>query len=158
MRRSMVAVLAISLAFTAGSAAQTQIDGVLLKFGGDIITRSDVRQARLLKLVQSEGDSDQAYVNALVDRRLMLAELKRSPPAEPSAEAVDAKRAQWLAALGSGIDVPDLLARAGLTEALLRGWFRDDLRLQTYLSERFAGRASDVAVWIVTLRQRAGLK
>ena len=158
MRKVLPAILALLATLATSAAAQTLLDGVLLKFGDDIVTRSDVRQARLLKLVRPDGEADEAYVAALVDRKLMLAELKRSPPAEPSPEAIDARRGQWLAKIGSGTNVPDLLARAGMTDALLRGWLRDDLRLQAYLDDRFAGRTTDIAAWITTLRQRAGIK
>lgn len=154
-----LAAVAIAVCWIALPAAQTRIDGVLLKFGGDIITDSDVRQARVLKLVDAANDSDQAYVDALVDRRLMLAEIRRSPPSEPSAAAIDAKRRQWEARLGAGADAAALLARAGLTDAGLRGWLRDDLRIQSYLDQRFTSdRDRGVTAWLGELRRRAGLK
>ena len=141
---------------------QTLLDGVLAKFGnGDIVTKSDVRQARLLKLVEPAADSDQAYVDAIIDRRLMLSDLKRNPPAEPAPEAIESRYQEWVARLGGAATVPDLFRRAGMTEAGLRGWIRDDLRLQTYLDQRF-GTASDrraaMATWVSMLRQRAGVR
>ena len=138
--------------------AQTALDGVLFKFGGEIVTQLDVRQARLLKVLDVPNDTEQAYVEALVNRRLVLADLKRSPPAEPSPEAVDGKRRQWEARLGSGASVPDLLARAGMSDVGLIAWLRDDLRIQAYVDERFGGRAADFDGWIKTLRQRAGIR
>src|SRR5438128_226844 len=118
-------------------AAQTPLDGILAKFGGDIVTTSDVRQARLLKLVETNAETDQAYVDAIINRRLMLSDLKRNPPAEPSSEAIDAKRQQWERRLGTGASVTDLLSRAGMSDAALRAWLRDDLRLEAYLDDRF---------------------
>ena len=35
---------------------------------------------------------------------------------------------------------------------------RDELRVQAYLDERFASRPADLAEWIATLRQRAGIR
>jgi hypothetical protein len=142
-------------------AIQTPIDGVLAKVGGDIVTISDVRQARLLKLIQPAADTDQAYVDALIDRRLMLADLRRNPPPEPTTEAIDARQQEWTTRLGPGADVPDLLRRAGMTDAGLRGWLRDDLRLQAYLDERFgtsSNRPTAIAAWVGMLRRRAGLR
>ncbi len=142
-----------------GLAAQTVLDQVLVRFGGEIVTQLDVRQARLLKLVTVPNDTDQAYADALVNRRLILSDLKRTAAAaEPATEALDAKVRQWEVNLGPGVNVPSLLERAGMTEAGLRGWMRDDLRVQAYLDERFAGRPADLAAWIATLRQRAGLR
>jgi len=141
--------------------AQTRLDGVLLRFGEDVITDSDVRQARMLKLVDAADDSDGAYVDALVNRRLMLSEIRRAPTPEPAAAAVDGRHQQWVARLGSGTDVAALLSRAGLSDTAVRGWLRDDLRLQSYLDQRFSAtgdRARDVNAWIGELRRRAGLK
>jgi hypothetical protein len=92
-----------------------------VRFGGEIITQLDVRQARMLKLVKVANDTDDAYVEALVNRRLILSDLKRTPAAEPSNEAVDAECGNGRAGLGPGANVPDLLDRAGMTDAGLRG-------------------------------------
>jgi hypothetical protein len=153
---------AIALATTlcvmaAGLAAQTVLDQVLVRFGGEIITQLDVRQARMLKLVNVPSDTDQAYVDALVDRRLILSDIKRIAAAEPAPAAVEAKVRQWEANLGPGVKMAGVLERAGMTDAGLRGWMRDDLRVQAYLDQRFAGRPTEVAAWIATLRQRAGI-
>ena len=138
-------------------AAQTVLDEVLLRFGGDIVTRLDVRQARLLNLVDPPADTDQAYAETIANRRLMLSEVRRSSPPEPAADAIDAKFREWSARAGGG-NVTDLLARAGMPETGMRAWLRDDLRLQQYLEGRFGSRTADQAAWVATLRQRAGLK
>ncbi len=154
-------VMAAALAVGASAAAQTRLDGILFKFSGGIVTLSDVRQVRLLGLLQPANDSDEAYVNAIVNRRLMLTELRRNPPPEPTPEAVDAQVGQWQARVAGRGKVADLLGRAGMTEAELHGWFRDDLRIQAYLDERFgssAGRTGQITSWIGVLRQRAGIK
>jgi hypothetical protein len=156
--RAAVVITAAWCVLVLGLAAQTVLDQVLVRFGGEIITQLDVRQARMLKLVSVPNDTDQAYVDALVNRRLILSDLKRTSTAEPTTEATDAKVRQWEASLGPGVDVPALLERAGMTQAGLRGWMRDDLRVQAYLDERFAGRPADLAGWIATLRQRAGIR
>lgn len=136
--------------------AQHVLDRVVLRFGGEIVTSLDVRQARMLKLVAVPADTDEAYVRALANRRLMLAEVRRSPPPEPSAAALDAKYREWTQRVGD--DPAGQLSRAGMTDAGLRGWLRDDLRLEAYIAERFGGRPADVANWLGVLRQRAGLE
>jgi hypothetical protein len=156
--RAAIVITAAWCVLVLGLAAQTVLDQVLVRFGGEIITQLDVRQARMLKLVSVPNDTDQAYVDALVNRRLILSDLKRTSTAEPTTEATDAKARQWEASLGPGVDVAALLERAGMTQAGLRGWMRDGLRVQAYLDERFAGRAADLAGWIATLRQRAGIR
>lgn len=136
--------------------AQQVLDRVLLRFGSEIVTTLDVRQARMLKLVAVPNDTDQAYVTALANRRLMLAELRRSPPPEPAADALDARYRDWARRLGD--DPAGKLSRAGMTDAELRGWLRDDLRLDAYVAERFGSRPADQANWLGVLRQRAGLQ
>ena len=149
-------LLVLALCTTAG--AQDLLDRVVLRFGAEIITQLDVRQARLLRLVDVANDTDQAYVDALVSRRLILAELRRTPPPEPAAEALLARRRTWEGRLGADGNVAALLTQAGMTETGLRGWLRDDLRMQTYLDERFSTRSADFTNWIAALRQRAGLR
>jgi hypothetical protein len=111
----------------------------------------------MLKLVDATQDTDQAYVEALVNRRLMLSEVRRTASPEPGDQAVDARYAEWQRRLGA-TDVRALLVQAGMSEAGSRAWIRDEVRLQTYLNVRFAGRQTDLANWIVTLRQRAGIR
>ena len=155
--RLFVATICVA-AFASVLFAQTPLDGVLVKLGADVITMSDVRQARLLKLVDVSGGTDQAIVDALVRRRLILEELKRNSPAEPSPAAIDAQRQQWASTLGPGVDLATLLPRAGMTDAGLRNWLRDDLRITAYLDQRFPAsgdRAAVIAAWVAELRQRA---
>lgn len=140
----------------AAASAQTVLDEVVLRFGGEIVTRLDIRQARLLKLVQVPNETDEAYVDAIANRRLMLSDMRRNPPPEPPAEAVEDRLRRWAAQVGG--DPGALLSRAGMSEAGLRAWLKDDLRLEAYIADRFGGRQGEVAGWVATLRQRAGLR
>jgi hypothetical protein len=156
-RTLAVFVSAAVLSISTSLHAQVLLDRVLFKFGTEIVTLLDVRQARMLKLVDATQETDQAYVEALVNRRLMLSEVRRTASPEPGDQAVDARYAEWQRRLGA-TDVRALLVQAGMSEAGSRAWIRDDVRLQTYLNVRFAGRQTDLANWIVTLRQRAGIR
>jgi hypothetical protein len=139
-----------------------EIDRVLQRVEGEVITTLHVRRARLLNLTPGAG-TDQAILRELVNRRLMLFEVARFNPDPPSEEAVAEARRAWETALPAGADVPALLARAGMRPAALDGWFRDALRLRAYLAQRFgvvpdAERPAAIAAWIRGLRDRAGLR
>jgi gamma-glutamylcysteine synthetase len=55
------------------------------------------------------------------------------------------------------------LARAGMDEAALQTWLRNDVRIAGYIERRFAStpgidRAAAIAAWVSLLRDRAGLR
>ena len=139
MRRACAAAAIVAaVVFVAARAdAQTLIDRVVVRINDDIITQSDVSQARLLHLAPPEAVSDNAIVEALVNRRLMLAEIARGPATEPTTAELAARRQEWQATLGPQANVQELLRRTGMTDALLDGWLRDDVRIQAYLERRF---------------------
>jgi hypothetical protein len=123
---------------------------------------SDVREARLLKLVPEAGGNDDAILTALENRLLMLSEANRMPGAEPARDQIATRRQAWRATWPAGTDVPALMVSAGTTDQDLDGWFRDDLRIATYLDQRFgqAGdpmRAKRINDWLTELRRRANL-
>lgn len=107
---------------------------------GQVITLSDVRTALALNLVRTQQAprDEAAAITALINRLLMLREVQRYAPAEPAAAEIE----QQFAAVRSRFAAPDAFARAleagGFSEARLRAWIRDDLRLASYLSQRFA--------------------
>jgi hypothetical protein len=143
------------------AASQIALDAVLFRYGNEIVTQLDVRQARMLKLVEVTSDTDQAYVDAIVNRRLLLADARRMGAPEPTTEAVDARRKEWESQLGPGASVSDLLSRAAMSPPVLRAWLQDDLRVQAYCDDRFArssDRAGDLQKWVQILRQRAGIR
>ena len=133
------AAAAIAAAVLSGARAdaQTLIDRIVVRVNNDIITLSDVSQARLLRLTPPEAASDSGIVEALVNRRLILAEIAKFPASEPTAAELAARRQGWQTSLGPQANVAELLRRAGMTEALLDGWIRDDVRIQSYLDRRF---------------------
>jgi hypothetical protein len=162
MRSILWLVLATLGGVPAGQAAGQQpvvLDRIVSTVGSQIIRLSDLRQARMLKLIEGADQSDAAIQQALENRYLELAEVVRFPPAEPSAADVAARRRQWEASLGT-TDVAGLLARAGMSSATLDAWLRDDVRIERYLERRFAStpdRQKAIDGWISSLRRRAGL-
>jgi hypothetical protein len=164
MRRLMTYLMAGALVViaTGASAQQVEIDRTLQRVGTTPIMLSDVREARLLKLVPEAGGNDDAILTALENRLLMLSEANRMPGAEPARDQIAARRQAWRATWPAGTDVPALMVSAGTTDQDLDGWFRDDLRIATYLDQRFgqAGdpmRAKRISDWLTELRRRANL-
>ena len=149
---------------TATEAKQVVIDRVVSRVNGEIITQSDIRQARLLRLFPrlDAASDDDAIRRALENRALVLAEVRRATTPDPSADRRAVWRRTWEGTLGSAEVLP-LLQRAGMTETALEDWCRNDLRIDDFLGERFksvpAGeRSREVDSWIAILRTRAGLK
>lgn len=136
-------VLAMTLAIgpVQAPAASVTIDRIVARVGDDIIQSLDVRQARLLHLFGRDVATDAAVLDRLITRRLELADVARYPAAEPTTEDLAARRAAWVATLDAR-DAPAvaaLLRDAGLSEAGLTAWFRDDARIDEVARQRFAG-------------------
>jgi hypothetical protein len=163
-RRSTMAVilLLVCCVMAATMRADEVIDRVVAVVAGDIILLSDVRAARELGLVErgEEADPDRDTLTRLIDRALMLAEVDRYAPPTPSDQAV----AEALAAVRARSTSPEAfsqtLSRVGLEEMHLREIVRENLRIQSYLDQRFPAdtavrRGELVAEWLAGLRRRA---
>jgi hypothetical protein len=126
--------------------------------GGQPITLADVRTARSLQLVTATDDG--TATERLVDRTLILREVERYAPSEPDEAAID-RRVREIRDRLSAEDYNRVLAIGGFTEARLRAWVRDDLRIESYLNQRFApttaagpSRTDLIADWVADLRRR----
>src|SRR5689334_4201293 len=96
MRHITVAAVALmALSAPAALRAQTVLDQTLSKVTGQVITRLDVRQARLLKLVRPDATTDDAILRELENRYLILAEVKTAAPTEPTSEERAQRRSDW---------------------------------------------------------------
>ncbi len=157
------------------------IDRVLAILPGQIITLSDVEAAIDLGLVEPQpgGDRIARGLDALINRLLMLNEVRRVVPPEPTPSAIDARVAQMRQRFASPAELERVLAARGVDETILRIYAADDLRLDAYLDERFsaasqptdeeirqageaaretlvAGRRQTlVSAWVAALRRRA---
>jgi hypothetical protein len=74
---------------------------------------------------------------------------------------IDARIADIRERLGTA-QVDAILAAGGITEARFRSWIRDDLRIATYVDQRFAAdgperRDSLIADWVADLRRRTAI-
>jgi hypothetical protein len=136
--------------------AQELVDRTLAIIAGRTVTLSDARTALALGLVEG-AEVDSGVVQRLVDRELMLREIDRYDPPEPSAERIDERLAAARAAAGGQDGLARVLRDGGFAERRLRAWIRDDLRIEGYLQQRFAmddRRPDLIADWLSDLRRR----
>ena len=144
------------------SRAET-IDRVLAVVAGQIITLTDVTAARDLRLETTDGAADpiRALLSKLIDRELILAEVERYAPAEPTAEEVERETARVRARFVSPEELAGALARSGIDDTHLRETLRQNLRIRAYMEQRFAATADRrqelVDQWLAGLRRRADI-
>ena len=153
------AALIGALLLTSAPRAET-IDRVLAVVGGQLITLSDVTAARDLGLQSADGTPDpiRAVLVKLIDRELILAEVDRYAPPEPSTDGVDREVLRVRERFPSQAALDAALARSGIDQRHLREMLRDDLRIRTYLDQRFATAADRrqalIEEWLAGLRRR----
>jgi hypothetical protein len=141
--------------------AQAVIDRTLsVPVAGQVILESDIRQARLLHLVKTDLGNNDAIQMELENRLLILAELSRSRPPEPSAEEKAARRRTWEASFDPGVNIAERIKQSGMTDAGLDAWLSDDVKVEKYIRQRFGSVGDPAAAierWLQGLRKRAGL-
>ena len=162
------AVMLVLVVCGAGLSAEI-IDRILAVVDSQPITLSDVNAVRLLRLLPdapaaadpgAPADQTAALLDRLIDRALVLTEVDRYQPPEPAAEEIDRR----VAAVETAAGGPDALQRAmqvtGFSRDQLRRWVRDDLRIDTYLNQRFgtsdpSARPRAMIEWLRGLRRRS---
>jgi hypothetical protein len=134
-------VLVASLVMYGPQTASAEIiDRILAVVSGQIITKSDVEGARALGLIEAQG-SDEAALQALIDRVLMLSEVRRVVPREPTEAAINERVAAIRGRFPSPAALQQALAASGISEPIIRIYAEDDLSLAAYLDERFSAAA-----------------
>jgi hypothetical protein len=150
----------IAALLAAGVVRAETIDRVLAVVAGQLITLSDVIAARDLGLEPAGGAADpvRAVLTKLIDRELMLAEVDRYGPPEPTTEAVDREVERVRARFPSPDAFNAALERSGIDEKHLRETLRQDLRMAAYLDQRFTSAADRrqalIDEWTAGLRRR----
>ena len=138
--RAVCVLLALGHVALCSTGARAEIiDRVLAIVGGGVIMQSDVTMAFELGLVTVEKTDDPiaAVLSRLIDRYVILAEVDRYAPAEPSPEAIDRAVQQVRATFATAQAFDAALARSGIDQARLRQTLRDELRMRAYLEQRF---------------------
>jgi hypothetical protein len=132
--------------------------------GGRPIILSDVNAAIQFQLVVPQAGTPDALaytLERLVERTLILAEVERFQPPEPDPIEITVRVDDLQRRAGSAEAFDKALSVSGMTREQLRRHIRDDLRIATYLNQRFgattapAERAAAIAAWVAELRRRA---
>jgi len=137
MGRFIAAVLVAATLGSPASARAEIIDRIFAVVDGALIMQSDVTLAARLALVppRPAADSIASTLDALIERRLVLAEVDRYAPPEPADADIDRRLGEIRARAGNGFDT--ILRETGIAVDQLRRQARDDLRIDTYLQQRF---------------------
>lgn len=143
-----VSVVCVVSFVVVSGAAQQLLDRVVVRVNGDAITQTDVAAAIDLGIVAVKPgeNAQQSALQQLIDRQMLLQEIARFPPPEPTQAAVD----QEVQRLKQHATLPlDQLARTtGVDDERIRDIARDSLRIRSYLQQRFgsAGQVTDQEV------------
>jgi hypothetical protein len=123
------------VALASGASAQVLLDRVVARVNGIAVTLSDVRAALMMGAVVAADNELPLAIEQTVQRQLLLAEVERFPPPEPSAAAIDQEEARIRSRLGASF--PGNAAQTGVDERRVRQTARDTLRIRAYLDQRF---------------------
>jgi hypothetical protein len=104
---------------------------------GTLITQSDAAAAIRLGLVRLPGDPLPAVVDRLIERQLVLREVDRYAPPDPAEADVDRALDEIRTRPGSPSQFEAILQQTGIGLEQLRRLVRDDLRIESYLQQRF---------------------
>jgi len=133
-------ILASAVGGVRSPVAAEMIDRVLAVAAGELIMLSDVTAARDLGLVATDAasaDPVRAVLEKLIDRELVLAEVERYAPPDPTSEAIDHELQIVRARFPSRQAFEAALARSGIDENHLRETLRQNLRIRAYEDQRF---------------------
>jgi hypothetical protein len=130
-------VLAAVVWLLAAAAPAEIIDRILAVVDGAIIMQSDVAAAVRLSMVPATSAADPipAALDALIERRLILEEVDRYAPPDPADADIDRRVSEIRTRTGARFDT--VLLESGLSAEQLRRQVRDDLRIESYLQQRF---------------------
>jgi hypothetical protein len=154
-------LLALALGFQQPSAAV--IDRIMAVVGGQPIMLTDVTAATTFQLVDvpaGTADATQYVLVRLIRRTLILTEVDRFQPPEPDESEIRTRVDDLERRAGSPDAFQRELAVTGMTRDQLRRYIRDDLRIRTYLLERFGTNRPEaefnaaVDAWVLELRKR----
>ena len=116
------------------------IDRILAVVNRELITLSDVAAAIRLGLVsvpQQGSDPIRAVLDALIDRQLELGEANRYQPPEPAESQIQARMEAVRSRFNTPAAFAQALANSGLSEGQVMLRLREDLRIESYLNQRF---------------------
>ena len=148
-------IFVIFVIFVVPAAAQQLLDHVVARVGTSAITQTDVEAAVAFGVVEQKDADGRDAVKQLIDRRLILAEVSRFPPPEPSEAEVMALMATMRTTAGVGAAA--VMKRTGVDDQRLAELARDTLRIRSYIQQRFGSGArgeQQLARWLSDIRAR----
>ena len=157
------AMLSLLLAIALQQPSPVVIDRIMAVVAAQPIMQSDVTAAETFHLVNvppGTADPTLYVLRQLVRRALMLAEVERLQPPQPDEIEITVRVDAIEKEAGSPAAFDRELAVTGLTRDQVRRFIRDDLRIRTYLIERFGADRpeaqfnSAVDAWVADLRRR----
>ena len=138
--------------FVVKTTAQQQLDRVVARIGTAALTQTDVDAAVAFGVIDRQAGDP---VKQMIERRLIIVEISRFPPPEPSEMAINELVATMKATAGA--QAAAVMKRTGVDEKRLSEFARETLRIQAYVAQRFGtGPRSDQqrAQWLDGLRAR----
>jgi hypothetical protein len=143
MKTRLPLVLALVFAGLVGTVRAEVIDRVLAVVGSHVVTLSDVRAAQTFAFVPAgtTADTTADVLASLVNRELMLGEVDRYSAPDPDRALLDRRMSQIRARFSSPDQFQQALARTAMTDGRLRIVVADNVRIETYLDQRFGAAA-----------------
>ena len=136
----LLAVVAVGLGHLAGAEV---IDRVLAVVNSQVVTLSDVRAAQTFSLVPATtpAETTNDVLAYLVTRQLMLSEVDRYSAPAPASALLDRRMAQIRSTFPGAAQYEQALAGTAMTEGRLRNVIADNVRIETYVDQRFGAAA-----------------
>jgi len=145
-------VVANSAGWLSVAYAQQQLDRVVARIGTAALTQTDVDAALAFGVIDRQAGDP---VKQMIERRLIIVEVNRFPPPEPSEKAINELVAKMKATAGA--EAAAVMTRTGVDEKRLAEFARETLRIEAYVAQRFGSGSrsgQQRAQWLDGLRAR----
>jgi parvulin-like peptidyl-prolyl isomerase len=140
-RAPTLCVTAFLLTVSARPLRAEIVDRVMAVVGSEVVTLSDVRAADVFGLAVGATPATTDMLAYLINREVMLREVDRYAAPDPEPAVLERRVAQVRARFSTQELYEQALARTAMTEGRLRAVIAENLRVETYLEQRFGTAA-----------------